>query len=304
METHHLANMSWTRRILTAVDAYAREVQRASRLGGIVTLMAFTAGVVYAAFLVDRYRTQPPVMTSTVQWADTQGPFPMDLRCLAVAGCLVSNVHNKWSSNAQAVRADQQRCVRMARGDVMTINFTFTQDPHAGLVMLWDSRAASDDPGATPGSGVAVRADTNCPSCDGGVFTLWTPAVGGAYLANLIETTNRTSGTAPFRREWFLTYVSNASSPQEWAPCWTDIQSSQRDWYVQAHFRIMSAWYTVTVAHEQSWLPLLGTLGGAFELCIAAGAPVLAAAAWMLAWRQKKCASRVHPSAEGDDSVV
>lgn len=294
--------MGLAQKFLTTIDAYARELQRASRLGGLVTLVAAFAGIVYAAFLVDRFRTQPPVMTSTVQWADTQGPFPMELRCIAVAGCLVSNIHNQWSSNAKAVHPDQQRCVRMALGDIMTINFTFTQDPHAGLILMWDGDAASNDPGSTPGSGMAVRADTNCPACDGGVFSLWTPAVGGAYLANLIETSNYTSQDAPFRREWFLTYVSNASRPETWAPCWPSIPALDLSSYVQAHIRIMSAWYTVTVAHEQSWLPLLGTIGGAFQLCISVGAPVLAAVAWIMAWR-RKCSSRVHPCVAGDDAV-
>jgi hypothetical protein len=186
------------------------------------------------------------------------------------------------------VAAAQQSCFYLTQGQEYTVNFTFTQDPHAGLILAWN---ASSNSTSTPGSGVTVRADTNCPSCPGGVFSLWTPALGGTYLANLIETTNETSKEAPFRREWFLTYVSDGIGLQSWAPCWGNISAADRASHTQASIRIMSAWYQVQVSKPTQWLQLLGNAGGGASVSMTIGGILVSAIqvliTWYLLWRQK-----------------
>jgi hypothetical protein len=195
------------------------------------------------------------------------------------------------------VAAAQQSCFYLTQGQEYTINFTFTQDPHAGLIMAWN---ASSNSSSTPGAGVTVRADTNCPSCPGGVFSLWTPALGGTYLANLIETTNGTSSEAPFRREWFLTHVSEGSGLQPWAPCWGTIAAADRGSTTQASIRIMSAWYSVNISKPAQWLQLLGNAGGGASVSMTIGGLLVAAiqvlANWCMSRRQKtKPATAVQP---------
>ena len=60
------------------------------------------------------------------------------------------------------------------------------------------------------GTGLQVMAETNCPSCPSGVYPLWTPVLGGTYLATYVLTHNSSSPAplARLRREWFVTYVS------------------------------------------------------------------------------------------------
>jgi hypothetical protein len=210
----------------------------------------------------------------------------------------VSNAHNKWSSNGDKVAAAQQSCFYLTQGQEYTVNFTFTQDPHAGLILAW---VAADNSSSAPGSGVTVRADTNCPSCPGGVFSLWTPALGGTYLANLIDTHNDTSKEAPFRREWFLTYVSEGTGLQSWAPCWGNISAADRANYTQANIRIMSAWYNVTIQHQDSWLQLLGTIGGAVSVCLSGGGLVLMVLEFIWRWiaRQHGSMRTAHYTSSG-----
>ena len=260
--------------MLQSIDAYARELRQATTAGGLVTALSGIAAIVYASFLVNHYLQQPPTTTSSVQWADTNGPFPMTIKCTSRSGCLVSNVHNRWSSNANAVDARQQRCFQLESQAQYTINFTFTQDPRAGLILVWDPSAS--DPAETPQSGAAVRADTNCPTCAGGVLPLWTPLLGGVYLANMVLTQNRTSAAVELPREWFVTYVSNGTGGvSDWAPCYAVLVDSQRVAFVQSTVRIMSAWYSVEVAKRSAWLALFGTVGGAVQICVQVGGLLL-----------------------------
>jgi hypothetical protein len=217
---------------------------------------------------------------------------------VASGGCWISNTHNKWSSNGDKVAAEQQSCFYLNQGQEYTINFTFTQDPHAGLILAW---ASADNSSSAPGSGVTVRADTNCPSCPGGVFSLWTPALGGTYLANLIDTHNHTSKEAPFRREWFLTYVSEGSGLQPWAPCWASIAAADRANFTQSNIRIMSAWYNVSIHNQDSWLQLLGTIGGAVSVCLSGGGLVLMVIEFIWRWIAKQHGSMrtAHYSSSG-----
>jgi hypothetical protein len=65
---------------LKLVDSYARELKAATRVGGIITLLAFGAAMGYTGWLVAGYLQLPPTVDSSVQWADTNGPWPMEIR--------------------------------------------------------------------------------------------------------------------------------------------------------------------------------------------------------------------------------
>jgi hypothetical protein len=137
------------------------------------------------------------------------------------------------------------------------------------------------------------------------VFSLWTPALGGTYLANLIETTNGTSSEAPFRREWFLTYVSEGSGLQPWAPCWGTIAAADRGSTTQASIRIMSAWYSVTISKPAQWLQLLGNAGGGASASMTIGGLLVAVIQLLVTWytwrvHKSKRASAVQPESGGN----
>jgi hypothetical protein len=216
----------------------------------------------------------------------------------------VSNAHNKWSSNSDKVAAAQQSCFYLTQGQGYTINFTFTQDPHAGLIVAWN---ASSNSSSTPGSGVTVRDDTNCPSCPGGISVMWTPVLGGMHLANLVETHNDTSKEAPFRREWFLTHVSEGSGLQPWAPCWGTISAADRGSTTQASIRIMSAWYSVSVSKPAQWLQLLGNAGGGASVSMTAGGLLVTAIQVLVTWctwrahKSDRASAPVQPPDQGDE---
>lgn len=111
-----------------------------------------------------------------------QGPFPMVVRCLA-SKCYVSNRHNdSFSSHGDEVQ--QKGCLFLERGEEHVLNITFTQNPLNGLVVIWDP-STPPPPGAPPGAGMAVGAETNCPppACAGGVIPLFTPVLGGSYVS-------------------------------------------------------------------------------------------------------------------------
>lgn len=47
----------------------------------------------------------PPVVTSYVEWADTQGPFPARIRCTAPSGCWISNRSVVWLQHTVHARS-------------------------------------------------------------------------------------------------------------------------------------------------------------------------------------------------------
>jgi ABC-type transporter Mla subunit MlaD len=66
--------------MLEKVDLYARRMKEATKIGGIFSVVALAAAAAYGVWLVVGFVTQPPSETSTVQWADTNGPWPMEIR--------------------------------------------------------------------------------------------------------------------------------------------------------------------------------------------------------------------------------
>ncbi|KAI8475805.1 MAG: hypothetical protein J3K34DRAFT_456007 [Monoraphidium minutum] len=264
-------------RLLRSADAYAVEFKPGTFAGGLVTVLALTAAVVYTAFQIDAARNMPPGTEAVTEWADTQGPFPMLVRCTAPSGCWISNRHNdSWSSHGDKVQ--QRGCVQLSQGEELVFNITFTQNPLNGFAAAWDPRTHA--PGQPPGSGFAISADTNCPppACPGGVYPLSTPVLGGSYLANFVQTENLTSPVAPLRREWFATFVSgdDAINPAATA-CGGALTPGQLASYRQATVRIMSAWYRVRVSRDNVWLSVWGVCGGAMQLFLQIGACTLVA---------------------------
>ncbi len=139
------------------------------------------------------YMHSPFVITSNVEWSDTQGPFAMVIKCASTSGCLVSNRHNdSLSSHHLEVDPAQNNCMFLAANEAMTINATYTHNPLSGLVALWDPRAPVIA-GQPRGAGLAIRSQTNCPSCLGGIALMWAPALAGSYLV---------SGTSCFVYLW------------------------------------------------------------------------------------------------------
>jgi hypothetical protein len=162
---------------------------------------------------------RPPKIESMTQWADTNGPFPMLVKCIAASGCYISNRHNdSFSSHGDEVQ--QRGCLVLAQGESHVLNITFTQvcdaaclladervrcthkrtrthtstppfarkrmqNPLNGMVAIWDPSQPVTE-GSPPGSGIAIAADTNCPACRGGVFPLFTPILGGSYVRMIV----------------------------------------------------------------------------------------------------------------------
>jgi hypothetical protein len=66
--------------MLEKVDLYATRQKAATKVGGIFSVVALCVAVAYGAWLVHGFVTQPPSVDSSVQWADTNGPWPMEIR--------------------------------------------------------------------------------------------------------------------------------------------------------------------------------------------------------------------------------
>lgn len=219
--------------VFSYADLYAVKPKPATLFGGAVTVAALVSAAVYTILQISSFSRALPTTTSYVEWADTQGPFPMTIKCTAETGCFISNRHSlQWSSNAAMVQTAQQRCLELQPNEIYTINITFTQNPLDGLYMIWDPLQYL--PGTTPGSGVQIKSDQSCPECMDGTTPLWTPVLGGVYLANLVQTDNYTSPKAPFRNEWFVTYLSADSTINPLAsPCAGTLTPAQLSSYTQ-----------------------------------------------------------------------
>eukprot|EP00879_Flechtneria_rotunda_P020350 GHRR01021401.1.p1 GENE.GHRR01021401.1~~GHRR01021401.1.p1 ORF type:complete len:336 (+),score=66.30 GHRR01021401.1:258-1265(+) len=251
--------------LVAAADAYATgEPKSPTPIGGIITILALAAALAYTAYQLYIWMHTPPVVTSYVEWSDTQGPFPAKIRCTAPNGCYVSNRHNdNSSSHGDQVEAAQQGCLKMAQGDEHIINITFTQNPLNGLVMVWDP--STWEQGTTPGSGVQIMAETNQPAALDGIYILGTPVVGGVYLANYVQTHNYSARqpAAQLRREWFITYVAGDTAVNPAASaCASQLTPAQQASFIQATIRITSAWYRVTVTTPDVLMMLIGSCGG------------------------------------------
>jgi hypothetical protein len=66
--------------MLEKVDLYARKVKEATKTGGIFSVLALAVAAAYSIWLVYGFITSPATTTSSVQWADTNGPWPMEIR--------------------------------------------------------------------------------------------------------------------------------------------------------------------------------------------------------------------------------
>uniref|UniRef100_A0A383VED8 Uncharacterized protein n=1 Tax=Tetradesmus obliquus TaxID=3088 RepID=A0A383VED8_TETOB len=257
--------------LVAAADMYSLEPKPASVAGGILTVLALMAAVAYTASQLVAYTRMPPVVTSYVEWADTQGPFPARIRCTAPSGCWISNRHNDiWSSHGDEVEQAQQGCLVLQPGQEYTMNFTFTKQPLNGFVAIWDPATWEND--TTPGSGLQMLAETNAPDTPGGIFLLPTPVLGGTYLANFVETHNQSAPAAKLRHEWFITSASRDRVVLPAAtPCAGQLTQQQLANYTQAMVRMQSAWYRVTVEPPDLLLTLVGNCGGALQLFLQAG---------------------------------
>lgn len=80
-------------------------------------------------------------------------------------------------------------------------------------------------------------ADTNYPAAPSGIFVLATPALGGVYLANFVQTTNNSAPEAKLRREWFITYVS---SEKKVVPATTACAANLTDYMLANYTQVKS----------------------------------------------------------------
>ncbi|GBF98703.1 hypothetical protein Rsub_11417 [Raphidocelis subcapitata] len=260
-------------KLLKIADAYAVEEKPGT------PVLALAAAVIYSAVQIHESLHQPSQVTSLTEWSDTQGPFPMVIRCVAANGCYVSNRHNDaYSSHGDKVQ--QKGCLFLAEGEEQVLNITFTKNPLNGLTVIWDP-STPPPPGSPPGTGLAIGADMNCPppACASGVMPMFTPVLGGSYLANYVQTANETSPVAPLRREWFVDFVARDSTVDPaMTACADKLSPAQVAAYHQATVRIMSAWYRVRIYREHlTILSLPGICGGALELCLQVGAAAVIA---------------------------
>jgi hypothetical protein len=66
--------------MLEKVDLYARRDKEATKIGGIFSVVALAVATAYGVWLVVMFVNQPPSETSSVHWADMNGPWPMEIR--------------------------------------------------------------------------------------------------------------------------------------------------------------------------------------------------------------------------------
>ena len=70
----------------------------------MTTILVFLAVAAYTAYTVATWVTRPWITTSQNLWGWNNGPWPLDVRCRAPAGCWISNRVNSRSEAIDALR--------------------------------------------------------------------------------------------------------------------------------------------------------------------------------------------------------
>jgi hypothetical protein len=265
----------------------------ASVTGGVLTLLAFGGVVLYGVLLYRQYFVEENAQLRTTQQWSLEQSFPLELGCIASAGCYVSVYFSGLTPDSLLCRADRDdtgrsssfskgtgtaeppaaTCVYMAPGTTRVFHSCYTVLPVDAIYIFHafaDQQQEEQD-----GEGGEGDANVSALPSEFGVSIYSHRSVGlmiipvhsGASLLSYVHTVNKTltqSNAFYERREWFSTLLSAdvAEVPHPAVASCDAIMPHNVSGMHATKLSQNPAYTEVEVYRESQLLPFLGNLGG------------------------------------------
>lgn len=185
--------------ILRYIDLFAVEERPENALGGIVTLATLGLGIAYAIILLLQMLDSELQVGNDLKWSP-QYEYPINIKCLSSAGCLVSN--NNWEDLSSTT------CFHLDPNEEIETYISYFDHPKYGLSII--SNEYGNEYNYT--EIIAVKSETFMPWMDeadkDGTFIMWNGIIAGTTYLNMVTTRNLTlKNSGRHRREYFSLQV-------------------------------------------------------------------------------------------------
>lgn len=261
-------------------DAFSVKVVPPTFTGVLTTCMVWCGLIAYIVVLAADMLHVPAVERIDAGWAVGQA-FGMNVTCVAVNGCLLSNVlASKFTVRvAESVPLAEQACVRLGLWETYEAHVVHSVNQLEGLSVMW--RYNDTAPDHLAGAGVVVHSQLRCDdgAPAGCVDVQDVPVKPGTVVMQRVKVINATAvGAAARRVEWYALIVDNSGAVvTRNTRCPMDLPVGR---FVQTRFQLNPQHITVHVSTVRNWLSIFGNAGGAYGAGMTTGLFVITVARW------------------------
>lgn len=248
--------------IVKRIDAYEIESRSGSVTGGIVTLVSITFTVWFTVTLFIQLMKAPLRVSNEIIWSEYTAPYPIQLKCVASSGCLISNTVKDTLAFTS--------CLDLGFGEIVDLDIGYFHNPLHGISAL------AQDTGDQFSGIVAVKSETLMPamkeSDDEGVLDIFHDIYPGTTLLSMVYTQNKTMSEKNSRRREYFGLASDSSST-----LWPGSTTCTGAWTssAQARLRLQQSAYMIKVTSSFSLPSWAGASFGTFAGVLSIGGYIL-----------------------------